>query len=67
MASIPDLHSQLESLLHAVREAEKAWNWNDQLDLAQGVLPRPRHGPVDGPAWVPPKDVPPWSPGSPKT
>lgn len=33
-ARVPDLHSQLEALLHAVWAAEENWRFDDRLDLA---------------------------------
>lgn len=56
-----DLPSQLEELLHAVWEAEANWDFDDRLDLASGILPSPRSGPVVLPPASPPRF--PWYPG----
>lgn len=58
----PDLQSQLEALLHAVREAEANWDADDKLDLALGIPPVERVGPrVLKPGWLKPPTTS-WSP-----
>jgi hypothetical protein len=37
-----DLHSQLEELISAVREAEENWRFDDRLDLATRIRGRRR-------------------------
>jgi hypothetical protein len=45
-----DLATQLETLIDAVWAEEKNWGLMDRIDLALGVLPIRRTGPIERPS-----------------
>jgi hypothetical protein len=65
-----DLQTQLEAFLDAVWAAEANWRLDDRIDLALGLLPTSRTGPIERSDWIgpPPGNLqgPPWGPGEPK-